>query len=276
MLAPEIEKLSKARVLCVGDVMLDRYVYGGVQRISPEAPVPVVKIVQSKAIPGGAGNVARNMAVLGARCFLLTVTGRDMAGDELRVLLQALPSLTCSAVIDQTRPTTVKTRFVASSQHVLRVDQEVDTPLSADVAQQLVHQATKLLREADVVVLSDYAKGVLTPQVTSAVIAAARASQVPVIVDPKGRDYRKYDGASLVTPNVKELQEVTGVDARTDEAVERATNALFSHAKDAAVPAAHPAGGRGDRPGHQRLRCVARVGRPEHTQAEALDGRARG
>ena len=231
MLAPEIEKLSKARVLCVGDVMLDRYVYGGVQRISPEAPVPVVKIVRSKAIPGGAGNVARNMAVLGARCFLLTVTGRDMAGDELRVLLQALPSLTCSAVIDQTRPTTVKTRFIASSQHVLRVDQEVDTPLPADVAQQLVHQATKLLREADVVVLSDYAKGVLTPQVTSAVIAAARASQVPVIVDPKGRDLSQVRWRIASNPKRKRAARGHRCDARTDEAVERATNALFSHAK---------------------------------------------
>jgi D-beta-D-heptose 7-phosphate kinase/D-beta-D-heptose 1-phosphate adenosyltransferase len=232
---PEIEKLSQARVLCVGDVMLDRFVYGGAQRISPEAPVPVVKVAHSQAMPGGAGNVARNIVALGARCSLLTVTGKDVAGEELRVLLQMLPSLTCSAVIDQTRPTTVKTRFAASSQQVLRVDQEVDTPLSADVAQQLVDQATKLLREVDVVILSDYAKGVLTEQVTSAVIAAARASQVPVIVDPKGRDFRKYDGASLVTPNLKELQEVTGLDVSTDEGVEHATNALFSLMKVDAV-----------------------------------------
>ena len=149
--------------------------------------MPVVKVAHSQAMPGGAGNVARNVVGLDARCSLLTVTGKDVAGDELRVLLQTLPSLTCNALIDQTRPTSVKTRFIASSQQVLRVDQEVDTPLSADVAQQLVDQATKLLPEVDVVILSDYAKGVLTEQVTSAVIAAARASQVPVIVDPKGK-----------------------------------------------------------------------------------------
>jgi len=224
----EIEKLSQAHVLCIGDVMLDRFVYGGTQRISPEAPVPVVKVDRSQAMPGGSGNVARNVVGLDARCSLLTVTGKDAAGDELRVILQRLPGLTCDAVIDQTRPTSVKTRFIASSQQVLRVDQEVDTPLSADLAKQLVDQATKLLSEVDVVVLSDYAKGVVTEQVASAVIAAARAARVPVIVDPKGRDFRKYDGASLVTPNLKELQEATGVDPHTEEGVERATRELFS------------------------------------------------
>lgn len=210
--------------------MLDRFVYGGTQRISPEAPVPVVRVVRSQAMPGGAGNVARNIATLGAHCSLLTVTGDDAAGAELATLLQ-LPRLTYRAVIDHTRPTTVKSRFVASNQQVLRVDQEVDTPISSSVGQELIDHATELLSEVDVVVLSDYAKGVLTQQVTSAVIAAARAAGVPVIVDPKGRDYRKYDGASLITPNVKELWEVTGVEARTDEAVERAASILFSQTK---------------------------------------------
>jgi D-beta-D-heptose 7-phosphate kinase/D-beta-D-heptose 1-phosphate adenosyltransferase len=231
----EIEELSKARVLCVGDVFLDRFVYGGAQRISPEAPVPVVKVASSQAMPGGAGNVARNIVALGARCSLLMVIGTDAAADELRELLQNLSNLRCIAVIDESRPTTVKTRFVAASQQVLRVDQEVDVPLRIDLAQELVEHATTLLREVDVVVLSDYAKGVLTEQVTSAIIAAARASHVPVIVDPKGRDYRKYDGASLLTPNVKELHEVTGVDVHTDEAVVSATNALLGRAKVDAV-----------------------------------------
>jgi D-beta-D-heptose 7-phosphate kinase/D-beta-D-heptose 1-phosphate adenosyltransferase len=215
--------------------MLDRFVYGGVQRISPEAPVAVVKVVDSQAMPGGAGNVARNVVALGARCFLLTVIGKDAAGDELRGLLQTLPNLTWNAVTDQTRPTTIKTRFVAANQQILRVDEEVDDPLSGDVAHALVAHAENILREVDVVVLSDYSKGVLTPVVTAAVIAAARASQIPVIVDPKGRDYRKYSGASLVKPNLKELQEVTGVDARTDEDVERATKVLLSHTNVDAV-----------------------------------------
>ena len=222
-----IERLNEARVLCIGDVMLDRFVYGGAQRISPEAPVPVVKVADSRAMPGGAGNVARNVVALGARCSLLTVTGNDVAGDELRLLLHTLPGLTFMALNDQTRPTTVKTRFIASSQQVLRVDQEVDTPLPAEVAQDLIDQSTRLLREVDVVVLSDYAKGVITREVASAVIAAARASGIPVIVDPKGTDYSKYDGASLITPNLIELQLITGVDARTDEVVEGAANALL-------------------------------------------------
>ena len=233
--ATEIEKISEATVLCVGDVMLDRFVYGEMRRISPEAPVPVVKVVDSRAMPGGAGNVARNLVALGARCSLLTVTGKDAAGDELRGVLRALPNLTYNAVTDQTRPTTIKTRFVAANQQVVRVDDEVDIPISADVAHELVGQAARLLREVDVVVLSDYGKGVLTPQVTSAVIAAARAAQIPVIVDPKGSDYRKYDGASLVTPNLRELEEVTGVDARTDQDVERAATILFAHVNVDAV-----------------------------------------
>ena len=151
------------------------------------------------------------------------------------MLLQELAGLTWNAVIDQTRHTTTKTRYIAASQQVLRVDYEVDTPLSADIADELVGHAANLLREVDVVVLSDYAKGVLTPHVTTAVITAARALQIPVIVDPKGRDYRKYSGASLVTPNLKELEEVTGVDARTDQDVELATKRLLDGADIDAV-----------------------------------------
>lgn len=208
--------------------MLDRFVYGGVERISPEAPVQVLKITSSRAMPGGAGNVARNLIALGARCHLLTVAGDDAAGNELRELLQTLPNLVCDAVTDASRPTTTKTRFIAAHQQVLRVDDEVYAPLSAETSSELVSRAMEHLRDVDVVVLSDYAKGVLTSDVTSAVIAAAAASNIPVIVDPKGADYHKYSGASLVTPNLKELQEATGVDARTDEDVERATDVLLN------------------------------------------------
>lgn len=232
----EIEKFTQARVLCIGDVMLDRFVYGGAQRISPEAPVPVVKVACSEAMPGGAGNVARNVVAMGASCSLLTVTGEDGPGNELIALLGALPGLTCHVVTDPERPTTVKTRFIASSQQVLRVDHEVDTPISSDVAQQLVDRATSLLREVDVLILSDYAKGALTEQITSPIIEAARALSIPVIVDPKGRNYRKYDGASVVTPNVKELEEATGIFADTYAGVEFATNELFKNTSvDAAL-----------------------------------------
>lgn len=225
----EIDKFSEATILCVGDVMLDRFTYGAVQRISPEAPVPVVRVAYSDAMPGGAGNVARNMTVLGAQCHLLSVTGADEAGDELTALMSALPGLICHTVTDRTRPTTTKTRFVAANQQVLRVDNEVDTQISQDVGKELIDRAISLLPDVDVVVLSDYAKGVLTAQVTSAIVTAARAAGVPVIVDPKGRDYAKYLGASLITPNLKELHEVTGIEATTDEAVERAVKPLFEY-----------------------------------------------
>ena len=227
-LIAEIERLSGARVLCVGDVMLDRFVYGGVQRISPEAPVPVVKAQDSQAMPGGAANVARNLVTLGAHCSLVTVAGADAAGSELEELLQKLPNLTWRTVTDRTRPTTVKTRFVAANQQILRVDDEVDTPLAGDAEHELVSQATELMHDIDVVVLSDYAKGVLTPHTTQAIIGAARAANIPVIVDPKGADYQKYSGATLVTPNLNELRDVTGLSPRTDDAVEQATTALLN------------------------------------------------
>ena len=215
--------------------MLDRFTYGGAQRISPEAPVPVVKVTHSRAMPGGVGNVARNVVALGARCSLLTVIGRDAEGEELRALLQELPSLDFSALIDQQRPTTVKTRFVAAHQQVLRVDKEIDDPIPLRLGKQLIDESIRLLPHVNVVVLSDYAKGVLTGEVAAAVISAARKAGVPVIVDPKGDDYSKYDGASFLTPNLKELQAMTGVDACTDQSVERAANLLLSRTSVDAV-----------------------------------------
>lgn len=215
--------------------MLDRFVYGDVRRISPEAPVQVLKVANSRSMPGGAGNVARNLVALGADCRLITVIGDDAAGKELNGLLQTLPNLMCDALIDPSRPTTTKTRFIAAHQQVLRVDDELGAPLAVDVADEVVSRARDHLRGVDVVVLSDYAKGVLTPHVTSAVIDAACAAKIPVIVDPKGSDYQKYSGASLVTPNLKELQEVTGINALTDHDIERASHLLLNDLKIQAV-----------------------------------------
>ena len=197
--------LSKARLLVVGDVMLDRYWFGEVSRISPEAPVPVVKVERTEERPGGAANVARNATALGARATLLSVVGDDEAGVRLRELLEAehvVPSLHR----DPSIPTTVKLRVIGRHQQLLRVDFE--TPPTREVLADKLADFQMLLTDCDVLVLSDYGKGGLTHIVQ--MIELARAAKKIILVDPKGDDYSRYHGASIVTPNRAELREVVG------------------------------------------------------------------
>lgn len=196
---------ARARVLVVGDVMLDRYWFGNVARISPEAPVPVVHVNRSEARPGGAANVARNVAALGAKVTLLSVTGRDEAGDELARLLRN-ERVNARLHRDRAISTTVKLRVIGRQQQLLRVDFET-TP-SHEVLASKLREYRRLLRGHDVVILSDYGKGGLTH--IAAMIAAAKAARKPVLVDPKGEDYARYRGATLLTPNRSEFRDVAG------------------------------------------------------------------
>ncbi len=218
-LASKVEALEGTKILCVGDVMLDRYVYGDVERISPEAPIPVLRVKDERAMLGGAGNVARNLAALGAHVAFASAVGADDVGDEIARMLGNVPHLEASLVVEPQRRSTVKTRFVAMGQQVLRADHETNSALSSAQQGELIDRARGLLAGVQVVVLSDYGKGVLTPEVCRAVIDAARAAGIPVVVDPKGRDYSLYRGASVVTPNRKELAEATGENASGDEAI---------------------------------------------------------
>ncbi len=199
------ERATRARVLVVGDVMLDRYWFGDVARISPEAPVPVVKITRSEERPGGAANVARNAAALGARLTLLSVTGADepgailerlLAADQVRTFFHRDPSLA----------TTVKLRVIARQQQLVRVDFE--RAPSHEVLAEKLADFNRLLEDADVVVLSDYGKGGLAHIAT--MIERAKAARRPVLVDPKGDDWTRYRGATLITPNRAEFREVVG------------------------------------------------------------------
>jgi D-beta-D-heptose 7-phosphate kinase / D-beta-D-heptose 1-phosphate adenosyltransferase len=194
-------------VLCIGDVMLDDFVYGEVTRISPEAPTPVLAVKYNTVEIGGAGNVARNIAALGATCVFIGLVGDDDAGLSLRNALAKLGAVVPELVIDKTRPTTRKVRFVSEhhSAHLMRADWEMAAPANADSQAAIIAQAQAAMPKVRAVVLSDYAKGVLTERVIRAVIDEARRHGVPVIVDPKGHDYRVYRGASLITPNAKEL-----------------------------------------------------------------------
>jgi D-glycero-beta-D-manno-heptose-7-phosphate kinase len=199
------ERVDAARVLIVGDVMLDRYWFGDVERISPEAPVPVVKIARSEERPGGAANVARNVAALGATALLLSVTGDDEPGTALERLLGG-ERVKTSFLRDPALTTTVKLRVVGRQQQLLRIDFE--TAPSHEVLSAKLADYERLLGEADVVVMSDYGKGGLTHIAT--MIERARATGRRVLIDPKGEDWAKYRGATLITPNRGELRQVIG------------------------------------------------------------------
>jgi D-beta-D-heptose 7-phosphate kinase/D-beta-D-heptose 1-phosphate adenosyltransferase len=202
-----VRRVAAQTVLCVGDVMLDDFVYGEVTRISPEAPTPVLTVARSEIEIGGAGNVARNIAGLGAHCIFVGLIGDDEAGRMLTEALGKLKSITSDLVVDKTRPTTRKVRFVSEhhSTHLMRADWETAEPAGAASEAAIIGFAEAALPQAGAVVLSDYAKGALTEGVIGAVIEAARRLGKPVVVDPKGHDYRVYRGATLITPNAKEL-----------------------------------------------------------------------
>jgi D-beta-D-heptose 7-phosphate kinase/D-beta-D-heptose 1-phosphate adenosyltransferase len=220
--------LADQTVLCVGDLMLDEFVYGDVSRISPEAATPVIAVKRTEIMVGGAGNVARNLVSLGTRCIFVGVVGGDDAGRALTNALATHPLIEFHLVVDGTRQTTRKVRFVSEhhSAHLLRADWETAMPIDPSNEDALIGHVIKAMPRAGAVVLSDYAKGTLTPRVVRAVIEAANALGKPVLVDPKGRDYSIYQGATLITPNRQELAEATGSVAKTDDEVAVAAAAL--------------------------------------------------
>jgi rfaE bifunctional protein kinase chain/domain len=207
MLPPLLEKIARAKVLVVGDAMLDRYWYGDVERISPEAPVPVVAVKEEKDLPGGAANVARNVRALGAGCTLFSISGDDGAADSLERLLGEA-DIRCQLHRDRLLNTIVKHRVISRHLHqqMLRID--FDCPVSKDASVKLLDNYLKHVAEYDAVIISDYGKGGLG--YIQEMIQAARAAGRPVVVDPKGDDYSGYRGANLITPNRKEFEQVAG------------------------------------------------------------------
>jgi D-beta-D-heptose 7-phosphate kinase / D-beta-D-heptose 1-phosphate adenosyltransferase len=216
--------IADKTVLCVGDLMLDEFVYGEVSRISPEAPAPVIAARRSETNIGGAGNVARNIASLGGRCIFVGLVGADDAGAQLKAELGRHKGIESVLVSDPARPTTRKVRFVSEhfSTHMLRADWELAAPASAEIEQKLIDAVVPLLARADIVLLSDYAKGVLTARVIRNVIDAARKAGKRVIVDPKSANFAIYRGATLLTPNRKEFAEATRSRAENDQTITEA------------------------------------------------------
>jgi rfaE bifunctional protein kinase chain/domain len=211
------DAIAQARVLVVGDVMLDRYWFGEVERISPEAPVPVVRVVKREDRLGGAANVARNVVALGAQATLVGFVGQDEAAQSVHALL-AEAAVEAHLIADSAHPTTLKMRVLGRQQQLLRIDFE-EKP-SSTLLQSLADQVEALLEDHDVVVLSDYAKGALAQ--VELLIARAREKGLPILVDPKGTDYQRYRGATLVTPNRSEMQQAVGAWSSEQSLTERA------------------------------------------------------
>jgi len=219
-----LAELSDQTVLCIGDLMLDEFIYGEVSRISPEAPTPVIAVKRAELMIGGAGNVARNLVALGTRCIFVGAVGDDEAGNELTKALGNHPLIEFHLVVDGSRQTTRKVRFVSEhhSTHLLRADWETASAVDARSEDALIGHVIKAIARSGAVVLSDYAKGALTPRVIRAVIDAANDRGKPIVVDPKGRDYSIYRGATVITPNRQELADVTRSLARTDDEITEA------------------------------------------------------
>jgi D-beta-D-heptose 7-phosphate kinase/D-beta-D-heptose 1-phosphate adenosyltransferase len=213
-----IELLQRARgkrITVVGDAMLDVYLSGDVDRVSPEAPVPVVRVRERKHALGGAANVAQNVVAVGANCDLVAVAGQDRAGDVLRQMLGAVTG-TAASLVEVRRCTTQKTRIVGRAQQLIRVDEEEDVDLDGADLQRVVDAVTRSVAGADALVLEDYNKGVLVPTVIELAIRAARARKLPVIVDPKFKNFFAYRGATIFKPNRRELEAALGAAVDVD------------------------------------------------------------
>ena len=230
-----VERLGDSRVLVVGDVMLDCFIHGKVQRISPEAPIPIVQVESENLMLGGAGNVARNVAALGATAVLVGFVGSDTAGRELSSLADETKGLEPHLVIVPDRRTTVKTRYVGGAQQLLRADIEDLGSLEADKAAELRMTAEAALDDVAAVVLSDYAKGAIASALLLAVISRAKKAGLPVIVDPKGVNYERYKGVTVLTPNAAELTAATRMPVITDTEAELAARKVLAVTRADAV-----------------------------------------
>jgi D-beta-D-heptose 7-phosphate kinase / D-beta-D-heptose 1-phosphate adenosyltransferase len=257
-----VQRLAGVRVLVVGDIMLDRFIYGGISRISPEAPVPVLRSERTEFTLGGAGNVVRNLIALGARPSFAGVVGEDAEGETVRKMLTELSGAHFVLAGEQQRRTTVKTRFIADRQQVLRVDSESCHLLEKTSICQVTEFLHREMEECQSVILSDYCKGFLCPPIIEAIISQARHLEKPVIVDPKGTDFTRYRGATIVTPNLKELADASHIPVNGDSAIVEAARGLISSCHLRAVVATR---------GHEGMSVVEKTGEAIHLKAEALE-----
>jgi rfaE bifunctional protein kinase chain/domain len=222
-----LSRFGGLRLVVIGDCMLDRYIWGAVERISPEAPVPIVRSKRESVRLGGAANVAANLVALGARAQIFGVVGDDSAAREFRAALRDRGIDDGHVQSDASRPTTVKERVIAQSQQVVRIDRESGAEIAPDLVERIAAAAEAALKDADGVILSDYAKGVVIPPLSGRIIAAARRADRFLSVDPKVSHFRSYVGASLVTPNQAEAGEAFGARITDEASLVRAGNGIL-------------------------------------------------
>ncbi len=227
-----VDRLDGAEVMVVGDIMLDRFLYGAVERVSPEAPIPVLRLEREVSMLGGAGNVLRNLSAVGAKTSFFAVVGDDAAGQEVRRLAEqeSRDPESLHLLVDAARATTIKERYIATGQQLLRADRETAFAMAETTRDRLLTEAGQALEKAGALVLSDYGKGVLPGDVVARLIARAEALGCPVVVDPKAVDYGYYRGAAVVTPNRRELAQASDMGVRGDAEIVAACRHLTGSA----------------------------------------------
>ena len=224
-------RFKNQRVAILGDLMLDRYMWGGVQRISPEAPVPVVEVTSETVKLGGAANVANNILTLGAQTIPMGVVGNDRQGVHMRELFVSMGMEIDCVVTDEQRPTTIKTRIIANDQHVVRADVESKDDLSPKTEDELLTEFKKKLPNIDGVIIEDYNKGVITPRLIREVISLCNETKTFVAVDPKFKNFFSYKGVTLFKPNLRETEQALGLKIDSDEELQKAARELFTRIK---------------------------------------------
>ena len=213
-------------ILVIGDLMIDHYLWGKCERISPEAPVQVLNVQRESSVLGGAGNVINNLFALGSKVDVISVIGDDLVGNELKFLLEKIDISTSNLIIEKDRKTSKKSRLIASQQQVLRYDNETIEDISSKSVTNILEILAKNITTYDCIILSDYGKGILTSDLTQNIIKIANENKIKVLVDPKGKDYSKYKGAYTLTPNKKEAMEATNIDIKDDVSLEIAIKQL--------------------------------------------------
>jgi D-beta-D-heptose 7-phosphate kinase/D-beta-D-heptose 1-phosphate adenosyltransferase len=266
-----VQGFTSCRVLVVGDLMLDRYVWGSVDRISPEAPVPVVQVQRESTMLGGAGNVVRNLVSLGAQVDVVALVGDDESATELRRLLDHWKIDPSGLIVDASRPTTEKTRVIAGSQQVVRYDRESDEPLLPAATESLLGAVRARATRVDGVIVEDYGKGLLEPGVAREVMAEFGRNERRVFVDPKLQPWDVYRGAELLKPNLREAQEVSGIKLRREADLEAMGRALLAQTGAQTVAITRGAEGMTLFPSDGPTEHVATVRREVADQAGAGD-----
>ncbi len=225
-----IDTFQDLRVLVIGDLMLDEYLWGRVDRISPEAPVPVVAVEKESHTLGGAGNVINNLSAMGAKVFAMGTVGTGQAGRDVLKKLEALSVDVTGVICDPDRPTTRKTRIIAASQQMLRIDREVRHRINAHTLDALTQIIAGYINKMDVVIISDYDKGLVTRELVARIVELAKKSGVMTLADPKSMDFSKYMGVSVLTPNKKEAAIAAGMQIQTSEEMEKAAAKIMAQA----------------------------------------------